>query len=162
MVLVIVTPAFAKARPAKTPPVVVMAAPARIFPWNTEVVSVAASATCQNTLHAFPPLAMTTVMLVPVSAPVPPVPTLKIQGPFPVRVNTLFVKVTAAGKQVTPEATESGTPVKAAVLMVLSHPPCPSAVYAALKSVTTRVGSGVMRLPENALGGPQGLVCTRR
>jgi hypothetical protein len=75
---------------------------------------------------------MTTLMLVPVSA----APTLKIQGPFPVRVNTLFVNVTAAGKQVTPEPTESGTPVKAAVGMVLVHVWL-SAVNAASKSVTT-------------------------
>jgi hypothetical protein len=141
VVPVIVTAAFAKARPAKVPPVVVMAAPARIFPWNTEVVNVAAALTCQNTLHAFPPLAMTTLKFFPVSAPAAWDPTLKIQGPFPVSVNTLSVNVTAAGKQMTPEPTESGTPVKAAGRMVSVHV-CVSASYALLKSGTTIAGSG--------------------
>src|SRR5512140_657767 len=90
---VIVTAAFASALPLKVPvvpAVVVMAPPAKRLPMNCEVVMVAAWDTHQVTLHGSAPPAVTTEKLVPVSAPAPPVPTLKIQvalaGPFRVKV----------------------------------------------------------------------------
>src|SRR3990172_412088 len=70
---VIVTATFAKARPARVPPVKVMdppmASPARMLPLNAEVVIVAAVLGAQNTLHGCPPPSMTTAKSVPVSAP---------------------------------------------------------------------------------------------
>jgi hypothetical protein len=91
----------AKARPMNVPRVTVMSAPARIVPTKFESVIVAAWATHQYTLHGTPPPAMTTEKLVPVSAPVPPAPILKIQIPFegPLSVNTLLVDVAAATTQ---------------------------------------------------------------
>ena len=61
---------------------------------------VAASAIHQVTLHACPPLVMTTEKVVPVRAPVPRVLTLKSQVPFagPLSVNTP-VNAAAASKQ---------------------------------------------------------------
>src|SRR5688572_5806596 len=95
-----VTAAFASARPTKVPPVMVIAAPARIVPLKSEVVMVAASATHQYTLHASAPLAMTTWKFVPVRAPVPLVPILKIQVSVedPSSVN-LPVSAASASKQ---------------------------------------------------------------
>jgi hypothetical protein len=77
-----------------------MAAPARIVPTKFEFVIVAAWATHHVTLHGCPPPAMTTEKAVPVRAPVPRVPILKIQVPFagPSSVKTP-VNVAAAGKQ---------------------------------------------------------------
>src|SRR5882762_9298028 len=97
---VIVTSAFAETVPCKLPPVRVMPAPARILPWMSEVVIVTASATRHVTLDARPPPAMTTAKLVPVRAPVPLVPILKIQtaSAGPSSVNTP-VTVAAALKQ---------------------------------------------------------------
>src|SRR5450759_5809536 len=57
---VIVTSACANARPARLEPVKVMAVPARIFPTNVVPENVAVVASCQYTLHALPPPAMTT------------------------------------------------------------------------------------------------------
>ncbi|MBK6613724.1 MAG: hypothetical protein IPG27_06395 [Ottowia sp.] len=103
-----VTAAFDKAFPLKgvvlpARPVMVMAAPARRVPWKADVVIVTASATHQYTLHGSPPLVMTTERLVPVKAPVPPVPTLKIQvasgSPCPSSVKVVSVNVTAAALQ---------------------------------------------------------------
>src|SRR5450759_4231344 len=98
-VSVIVTAAPAKASPLKVPRVMVMAAPARIVPKKCESVIVAAWATHQVTLQgAVAPPLMTTEKLVPVRAPVPLVPILKIQTPVegPLRVNVLPVDVAAA------------------------------------------------------------------
>src|SRR5437899_2564049 len=73
---VIVTATFAKARPARAPPVkVIDPAPARMFPLKAEVVMVTSAFGAQNTLHGCPPLAMTTEKPVPVRA----APILKIQ-----------------------------------------------------------------------------------
>ena len=74
-----------------------------MVPWKFELVSVAAWATHQYTFgHAVPAAspAMTTEKLVPVRAPVPPVPILKIQTPSagPSSVN-VPVNVAAAVKQ---------------------------------------------------------------
>jgi hypothetical protein len=73
----------------------VMSAPARMLPWNVEVVSVTACLTHHVALQGLPP---TTVKLVAVRAPVPPVPISKRQGPEPVSVR-VPVNVAAAGKQ---------------------------------------------------------------
>ncbi len=95
-----VTAAFAKARPATVPLVVVIAAPARMVPLKFESVIVAASATHQYTLHASAPSGVTTEKRVPVRAPVPPVPILNSQIPVegPASVN-VPVSVAAASKQ---------------------------------------------------------------
>ena len=76
-----------------------MAAPARMDPLKFESVMVAASAIHQVTLHADAPLSATE-KFVPVSAPVPLVPTLKSQVPVeePRSVN-VPVRVAAASKQ---------------------------------------------------------------
>src|SRR2546423_2261999 len=87
------TPAApAHAFPFRVPPVNVMAAPARMLPWNAEVVIVAAASTHHVTLHACAPPASTTEKFVPVSAPDG---TLISQVAFepPVRVNTPVFKV---------------------------------------------------------------------
>src|SRR5688572_20169120 len=98
-----VTAAFASTLPLKgvvlpARPVTVMAAPARMVPWKRDVVMVAASATHQYTSHDCAPPAITTEKLVPVSAPVPPVPILKIHTalglPWPSSVRTVSVNVT--------------------------------------------------------------------
>jgi hypothetical protein len=94
---VIVTAALAKARPPWDPRVKVMAPlPARMFPLNAESVMVVAPFDPQNTLHACPPPVMTTVLPVPVRAPL----TLNIQTPFagPLSVN-VPLSVAAASKQ---------------------------------------------------------------
>jgi len=92
VVPVVVTAAFARASPLKVPRVTVMASPARIVPTNCESVIVAAWATHQNTLlqGGGAPLGVTTEKLVPVRAPVPRVPILKIQVSVedPLSVNT--------------------------------------------------------------------------
>ena len=100
VVPVIVTSACDQAFPWKVPRVRVMAAPARMFPRKFESVMVTASATHHVTLHASPPPAMTTEKSVPVSAPVPRVPILKIQVPSagPSSVN-VPVNSAAASKQ---------------------------------------------------------------
>jgi hypothetical protein len=99
---VTVTSSVAKAWPSKSPLVVLMDVPARIVPRKTESVSVAACAVHQNTLllHASPP-GMTTVKSVPVRAPMPPVPILKIQvsAADPSSVNTPPVYVADASTQ---------------------------------------------------------------
>src|SRR5688572_7017271 len=76
-----------------------------MFPTKFEVVSVAASATHQVTLQAWAPLRSTIEKFVPVSAPVPRVPTAKLQRPFdgPSRVS-VPVRAAAAGKQYAPGA----------------------------------------------------------
>src|SRR3954463_2754806 len=103
VVPVSVTAAFDSRSPFNVPRVTVMAAPARTVPTNFESVMVTACATCQYTwLHAsaLPPCA-TTEKLVPVNAPVPSVPILKIHVAFeePASVNTLPVDVAAASTQ---------------------------------------------------------------
>src|SRR5579859_1905273 len=98
-----VTAPVARARPVKVVSVRVISAPARIVPWNAEVVSVTAWRTHQVALHGLPP---TTVKLVAVSAPVPLVPTSNSQGPEPVSVN-VPVNVAAAGKQYVPGPRET-------------------------------------------------------
>src|SRR5688572_29334716 len=76
-----------------------------MLPMNTESVSVAACWVHQNTLllQVWPP-AITTEKLVPVSAPVPPVPILKIQVSLgePSSVSTPPVSVAAAATQWVP------------------------------------------------------------
>ena len=57
------------ASPLNVPPVTVMAAPARTVPRKLDVVSVAASLTHHVTLQSSPPLIITTLKFVPVSAP---------------------------------------------------------------------------------------------
>src|SRR2546430_11375567 len=97
---VTVTSAFDQPFPLNVPRVSVMAAPARMLPLRSESVIVAAWETHHVTLHACAPPAMTTEKLVPVRAPVPRVPILKVQLAFggPVSVNTP-VNVAAASKQ---------------------------------------------------------------
>jgi hypothetical protein len=72
-----------------------------MVPWKFESVIVAAWAVRQYTLHGSPAPAMTTWKVLPVSEPVPPVPTLKtqipVEGPSSVNV-TLFI-VAPAVKQ---------------------------------------------------------------
>jgi hypothetical protein len=98
---VTVTSFVAKARPTKVPLVKEMELPARMVPLKSESVIVAASAVHQYTLHARPPPDMITWKLVPVRAPVPPVPILKTQIPFegPLSVNMTLVIVAPAVKQ---------------------------------------------------------------
>jgi hypothetical protein len=134
-----VTSAFAQARPTNVPPnvppVLVMAAPARIVPTNREFVIVAAWATHHVTLHGCAPPAMTTEKWVPVRAPVPRVPILKIQVPFegPLSVNTP-VNVAAAGKQYEPG--ESVLPSRVPVKVVQTSPALgASAAYAPRKAL---------------------------
>jgi hypothetical protein len=118
-VVVNVTAAFAKACPPRLSRVTVMDVPARILPRKTESVRVAASAVHQNTLVLrVSPLVMTTEKLVPVRAPVPLVPILKIQVSLedPSSVNTPPVSVAAAltqytpGRSVWPERTVKSVP----------------------------------------------------
>src|SRR6266550_1710532 len=87
---VIVTSAFALRFPSKVPRVSVMSAPPRIVPMKRESVMVAPWATHHVTLPGCPPPAMTTEKLLPVRAPVPLVPILKVQMPSagPLSVNT--------------------------------------------------------------------------
>src|ERR1035437_1094273 len=103
LVSVRVTVAFASALPVNVPRVMVIAVPARIVPLKFESVMVAASASHQDTLLACAPPARTIVKLVPVRAPVPAVPILKIQTalalPCPLSVNVVSVNVTAARLQ---------------------------------------------------------------
>src|SRR6185436_10555114 len=102
-VLVKVTAAFARARPLRLPSVTVMATPERMFPTTNESVMVAASLVHQNTLlsQVSPLPGRITEKLVPVRAPVPPVPILKIQTPSagPSSVNVVRVNVTSAALQ---------------------------------------------------------------
>src|ERR1035437_8140268 len=97
---VVVTSARDHACPLNVPPVSVIATPARRFPLKSEPVIVAASATHHVTLQPVPPPAITTWKPVPVSAPVPLVPTLMFQipseGPLSVRTP---VTTAAASKQ---------------------------------------------------------------
>ena len=53
---------FAKARPAKVEPENVIADPASMVPTKSVLTNVAAVPSCQYTLHALPPLAMTTLL----------------------------------------------------------------------------------------------------
>src|SRR5207237_2762360 len=100
VVPVTVTAPFAKACPKKLPWVRVMAALARIVPRKCESVMVASSATNQKTLHGCPPPASTAEKPVPVRAPVPLVPILKIQIPFAGPASVAWpVNVAAASKQ---------------------------------------------------------------
>ena len=76
---------FAKARPARLEPVKVIFDPASTFPTKSVLLNVAAVPSRQYTLHACPPLAMTTLLLV--SGVAPPMGVmedapLKIQTPF--------------------------------------------------------------------------------
>ena len=91
----------AKVAPLSIEPVDVISAPARMVPFRNDVVIVTASLTHQYTLHGCPPPAMITVKLVPVRAPPPPVPILKIQIPLagPLSVNVPPVVVDAAATQ---------------------------------------------------------------
>src|SRR6187397_504829 len=88
-----VTSVVAMARPSQLPRVMVAAAPDRTVPTKDESVTVAAWAVFQYTLQALAPPAITTCALVSVSAPRPPVPTLKIQTSLAV---PLSVSVTPA------------------------------------------------------------------
>ena len=74
-----------------------------MVPWKFESVSVAAWATHQYTLQGEPP-SMPTDKLVPVRAPVPPEPILKIQTPFegPLSVSVPFVVVDLYGPLTVP------------------------------------------------------------
>src|SRR3954462_10781348 len=76
-----------------------------MVPAKFDVVIVAACETHQTTLHGWLPPAITTERFVPVSAPVPSVPILKLQmpldGSFSVSVP---VRAAAAGKQYEPGA----------------------------------------------------------
>ncbi len=77
-----------------------MAVPARTVPWKLESVTVAAWAVRQYTLHACaaPPIA--TWKLLPVNAPVPPVPILKthtsVADPLSVKMTPAPIVVPAA------------------------------------------------------------------
>jgi hypothetical protein len=118
-----------------------------MFPWKTEVVIVAAAAVCQYTFDASAPPAMTTLRPVPVRAPVPSVPILKIQvslGP-PVSVNVAVVNVNPASKQWVP-GTNATAPVNAGFAMaVVSHAVATTAVYALKKSTLPAMAVGLFK-----------------
>src|SRR4029077_16069182 len=89
----------------KVPPVLVklpVGPPARMFPWNVEVVNVVSAPTSQYTLQGWPPPAMTTWNPVPVRA----AGILKTQTalalPPASSVKVMLVKVSAAAAQYTP------------------------------------------------------------
>lgn len=124
-----------------------MAVPERMVPWKVEAVSVAAPAVRQYTLHASAVPAMSTVKLLPVRAPVPPVPILKTQISV---ADPLSVKTTPA--PIVVPATEQQTPGASVVLVVGTTPShvgfrLSSAPYAVSKSVTTVLGTGALIAP---------------
>src|SRR5579864_1770164 len=116
-----VTAPFASRRPVRAVPVRVMSVPPRIVPWNADVLSVTAWRTHQVALHGLPP---TTVKLVEVRAPVPPVPISNNHGPLPVSVS-VPVRAAAAGKQYLPDGKDRPASVPARTVHGVRCPAMP-------------------------------------
>src|SRR5688572_5148707 len=127
----------ASIRPIQLPRVMVAAAPDRTVPTKAESVTVAAAEVFQYTLQAFAAPPITTWALVNVSAPGPPVPTLKIQTSVavPLSVSTTPAPIVVpAAEQYTP----GGSTVETIGMTPVHTGFCASmAVKALLKSATT-------------------------
>lgn len=137
-----VTSVVAKARPVNVPPVKVTLLPERIVPRKFEVVSVAACADSQYTLHAWAPPANATWKLVAAREPTPPVPTLKTKIPFggPLSVSRP-VSAAPAVKQWTPGARVMPARVPDWIVSQVEFWEL-MALYAVSKAFVTEAGTG--------------------